>query len=66
MMTHWRLLAVGDLFSLPVMERELGIATIFKVVAIKNGQVQYRAERGGFTTHTCSLGWLIDNGLELF
>lgn len=65
MLRDWRMLAVGDLFTLPAQEREDGRAVIYKVTGLRNGQVEYRAERE-VRTHTCSVGWLIDNGLDIF
>lgn len=65
MIRNWQLLAPGDYFTLPNREHHTGKAVIYRVMKIEQPWVHYRSEHDG-TNETCTLGWLIDNGLDLF
>lgn len=65
MLGNWRMIAPGDYFTLPSVERQDGKVSVYVITKMEaTGWVHYRNERN-FFEHTCTLGWLIDNAIEL-
>jgi hypothetical protein len=66
MMREWRLLQADDYFRLKDEERftldNKWVPVTYRITMLQGNTVQYHAIHDKTKTHTCTLGWLIDNG----
>ena len=69
MMRQWRDIQVGDWFATGhqrLNAEGLWKPTTYVITSIAEGYVEFRATHDHTQTHRQTIGWLVDNGHELF